>query len=189
MTDRSFSEFRDIPIEEWKDVPGWEGAYQVSCLGRVKSLARTCATKGGAQRRVPELIMNAKLDKDGYPRITLTRDGIGKTKAVHTLVCEAFIGPRPDKMQTRHLNGDPADNRIENLVYGTQEENCADKILHGTDSRGERQGAAKLTDDDIFEIRRLLEADITGLKIAEMFGVSSGHISRIKLGKKWQHLQ
>lgn len=69
---------------------------------------------------------------DGYLTITIWESGRPRTRYVHRLVAEAFIGPCPEGMQVRHLNGDHRDNRAENLCYGTPAENAADKVRHGT---------------------------------------------------------
>ena len=171
--------------EEWRNAVGWEGLYQVSCRGRVKSLGRI-VQRGEVQQPRRERILKTFLNR-GYETTGFNRDGIKKTKTVHTLVCTAFIGPRPDGMEVRHLNGVRNDNRAENLVYGTQSENQADRIPHGTDNRGENCPSAKLTVDQVREIRRLLETDILQTEIGAMFGVSKTAISDIKSGDTWRN--
>ncbi len=177
-------------MEIWKDVVGYEGLYQVSCRGRVKSLERYAVHSVSGQVLVRERILKQYLSKGHYPRVGLHRGGAAKTNSVHQLVCEAFIGPQPQGWHARHLNGDPNDNRAENLVYGEVKENYADSVLHGTNARGEICGNAKIKDGDVLKIRRLLaDGNLTQNEIGNMFGVTQSNISYIKLRKGWKHLE
>ncbi len=156
-------------IEEWRAVAGYGGKYQVSCRGRVKML-------------FPKRLIFKTAALAWYPSVGLRHDGVCRTHSVHRLVCEAFIGPKPKGWHTRHLNGDPTDNRAENLVYGTPKENQADRLRHG-------RGAKKLTPADILKIRRLLaNGALLQREIGKMFSVTSGQISSIKTGRTWSHL-
>lgn len=111
-------------MTEWLPVPGYEGLYQVSDDGQVLSAPRA-TTRGGLLKYV--------YDSHGYPGVTLTRDGIQKRFGVHRLVALAFIGPRPDGLEIRHLDGNVANPAASNLAYGTHGENMTDKARHGTD--------------------------------------------------------
>lgn len=112
-----------MSTEIWKPILGAEGRYEVSSLGRVRSLPRE-KTPGG--------ILKAHSNRKGYQQVTISRNGKGRTKRVHVLVAQAFHGPRPfDGAHVRHLNGNPADNRAENLRWGTASENNRDTIEHG----------------------------------------------------------
>jgi len=106
-----------MTIETWLPVVGREGLYEVSNHGRVRSLVRS----------VP-LILSPSQTRDGHLRVQV---GHGRSRYVHHLVLEAFVGPRPPELMCRHLNGDPADNRVENLSWGTSAENQLDTIRHG----------------------------------------------------------
>jgi hypothetical protein len=101
------------------------------------------------------------------------------------MVLEAFVGPRPRGFETRHLDGDITNNRLGNLKWGTRREQFKDQVLHGTDTRGERNGNAKLKHSDAEEIRRLLADGRTGTALAERFGVSQATITRIKKGQRY----
>lgn len=101
-------------MAEWRAVPGYEGKYEVSDDGQVRSLRRN-------------ITLRAATTPLGYKYVALC----GKTRRVHQLVLEGFVGPRPDGLITRHLNGKPGDNRLENLAYGTMKENAADALAHG----------------------------------------------------------
>lgn len=113
-------------VEHWRPVPGFPG-YLYSGRGRVLSADRVDA----AGRWWPGRIMRQTPDRKGYLRVSLRRGGEPYGRTVHSLVA-AFLGPRPAGLQVRHLNGNPGDNRLENLTYGTATENRLDSVRHGT---------------------------------------------------------
>lgn len=118
-------------IEEWRPISGYELEYQVSPSGLVRSVERRCRTSRG-HRKVPARVMRPWKDKDGYSRVMLCLDGVRRCHYVHRLVAIAHIGERPSEGHVVcHWNGDPADNRVENLRWGTYSENEADKKRHG----------------------------------------------------------
>lgn len=110
--------------EEWRSIPGYERTYLVSSLGRVKSVPRP-KTRGG--------LLKIKVGKRGYPAVALVQDGRQATHEVHRLVALAFLGPRPDGAEVRHLDGNPLNSCAVNLAHGTKSENALDKQRHGTD--------------------------------------------------------
>jgi DNA-directed RNA polymerase specialized sigma24 family protein len=115
-------------------------------------------------------------------------DGKRVTGRVHSMMCEAFHGPRPPKMQARHLNGNNQDNRPANLCWGTPRENYDDRDAHGTTARGERQGLAKLSELEVRQIRGLLVHGLPQREIATEFRVSEGTVSDIGHWRTWAHL-
>lgn len=123
--------------EEWRQIPGWEGLYEVSDLGNVRSLDRTIYAHFGPLGEYTGRTWKGKqlkptFDDKGYPYVTLCRGSKDRTRiAVHSLVMRAFVGPLPDGLETRHLNGINSDPRLVNLTYGTALENAQDNILHG----------------------------------------------------------
>jgi hypothetical protein len=114
--------------EIWKDVPEYEGRYQVSNKGRVRSFVRYSSGILLRPGRMPE----------GHMSVSLGRNN---SQCVHKLVLLAFVGPPTIGHECRHLNGDPSDNRIENLVWGTRSENILDAVAHGTWMTKERLAA------------------------------------------------
>jgi hypothetical protein len=114
--------------ETWRPVLGFEGAYEVSDHGRVRSLDRR-DTSGRSRRG---RVLSAALRRDGHLCVRLYLANRGRTFDVHVLVAAAFIGPRGANEETRHLDGDPINNRRENLAYGTKSENNRDRVAHGT---------------------------------------------------------
>ena len=117
--------------EQWRPIPGYEGLYEVSDHGRVKSLGRVTGGPYGSKRRVPPRILKPGMKRHGHLFVNLY-NAEGKTnRTVHTLVAEAFIGPRPAKMYVCHWNDIPDDNRLENLRYATPRENGRDMVRNG----------------------------------------------------------
>ena len=161
--------------EVWRDVAGYEGLYQISNKGRLKSTKRH-GTLGG----IIKLYCH-----NGYMQTGLYKNGIGEMKKIHQLVLTAFSGPMPDGMCCRHLNGNPSDNRIQNLKWGTPKENAEDTKRHERTNRGERNGMAKLTEHDVIAIRNMSG---THGKIAKRFGISSTAVCMIKSKRRWKHI-
>lgn len=122
-----------LSVERWIPVPGWEGLYEVSDLGRVQSLPRLVKTRGVGLRTSPGRILKPGTYNDGHKHVTFTRPGLRMTYQVHKLIMLAFVGPCPDGLQIRHLDGMPDNNRLDNLLYGTIAENAQDRIAHGRD--------------------------------------------------------
>ncbi|MFV8266502.1 NUMOD4 motif-containing HNH endonuclease [Mycolicibacterium peregrinum] len=119
----------DATQEQWRPVIGFEGLYEVSDQGRVRSLGQFARGSHGSQRFVRGRVLRPAPSKTGHLTVALGRGG--GTKLVHALVAEAFIGPRPAGMDVCHGNGVPSDNRVDNLRYGTRSENHFDRVAHG----------------------------------------------------------
>jgi hypothetical protein len=120
--------------EQWLPVVGREGEYEVSDQGRVRSMERTIEYVHGktgklCTRRAPSKVLSAAANPTGHRYVVL---GNRSSRTVHSLVADAFLGPRPDGWEVRHLNGQAYDNRPANLQYGTRSENAEDSKLHGT---------------------------------------------------------
>ena len=111
-------------MEEWRDITGYEGSYQISNLGQVKSLNRTDTTG----RSVKEKILKGTLNKDGYLCVDFKKDGKRKSFRVHRLVAEAFIPNFENKPCVDHINTIRDDNRVENLRWVTHKENVNNVI-------------------------------------------------------------
>lgn len=118
--------------EQWLPIIGYEGLYEVSDHGHVRSLDRTAITSAGVTRRIRGRIMNATVGGHGYLTVSLFRDGTRQTRNVHSLVVESFVGARPGRgIEVRHLDGNRLNCNLANLRYGTPQENQADKRAHG----------------------------------------------------------
>lgn len=121
--------------ENWRPVLGYEGLYEVSSLGRVRSLDRVVVLRDEAgtvwQRRTYSgQVLRQQPHIAVYPQVKLSKNGRIVNRFVHVLVCEAFHGPRPDEMQAAHYDGDRNNARAENLRWATRAENEADKLRH-----------------------------------------------------------
>ena len=119
--------------ERWKPVNGYEGIYEVSSHGRVRSLDRTVTRSDGKVHRLKGKVLSVRLDKYGYQIVDLYNHGKQQKRKVHSLVAEAFIGTRPEGTEVCHNDGRKTNNHVDNLSYGTRSENMLDRVRHGRD--------------------------------------------------------
>ena len=161
--------------------------YLVSDCGRVFSRYRKYHLSPKMDRKLIE--MSTPRDSGGYPVVRITKDGKGKTIRVHNLVMETWGSwPRPVGMECRHWDGDPTNNRSDNLLWGTTAQNAADRMRHGTVEKGTDKWNAKLSPEKVREIRWLDKCGYTVKEIAKKFDVSTGTISPVLSGKTWRHV-
>ena len=117
-------------VEMWKDISGYEGLYQVSNFGRVKSLPRTVRTRSGTGERSERIISGGTYSND-YNFVCLRKNGFNRNHSIHRLVAEAFI-PNPSNLPTvNHIDGNKQNNYVENLEWCTQGENLKHAIKIG----------------------------------------------------------
>lgn len=167
--------------EEWKDIKGFEGFYQISNLGRVKSLVRKGTPK--------EIILKQQTNAYGYWQVGLRKPKMQiKFRRPHRLVAEAFIPKVEGKNYINHKNGIKKDNRIENLEWCTFKENSDHAWRTGLiDNRGENMGWAKLTQQQVNEIRsKYIPRKYSMRKLAKEYKVSYGAINAIINNKNWR---
>ena len=186
-------------LEEWRAVKDYEGLYEVSSLGRVRSLDRIVIdTNGKRKRRFAGVVLKASLANTGYRAVTLNKRGAYRAYLVHTLVAVAFIGDAPGKVgvrkdsyQVNHKNLNKLDNRPCNLEWVTKRENLEHARKNGVIPTGNDLPHTVLTPDQVQEIRVLLSDYPDGLSfsdIGKMYGVSHGSISHIYHKRTWKHL-
>ena len=173
-----------LPGEEWKPIPWANGAYSVSSCGRVRSEARKAPRQDGSRQSVPARILRQNKDSFGYWRVSLW----GETNLVHALMLEAFTGPRPVGAHACHNNGNPSDNRPDNLRWDTPAGNHADKRIHGTLLIGSKHPCAKLTEDQVREIRSRYRKRGDGSSLAREFGITNSYLTTIVARGKWKHI-
>lgn len=169
--------------EHWRPVVGYEPFYEVSDHGRVRSLDRIDA-RGQMRRGVlRSCYVDAK--GSGYRCVTLSMNGKAKKFTVHTLVLEAFVGPRPtSEHEGCHEDGRRDNAALSNLSWGTAVENWADKWRHGTATAGEQSVGSILTAEEVTWIR---ESAQSSLALAPVFGVASSTIRAVRLRQNWAH--
>ena len=160
--------------EVWRDVKGYEGLYQVSNMGRVKSLGR----KDRFGRVIKERILEPAVTHNGYLRVGLHVDGKRKMLRVHRLVCEAFHENPDNKSEVNHVNEDKTDNRACNLEWSTRTENCN----HG--SRNERVAKALSKPIGQFSLDgKLIKVWQSACEARRQTGFDQGYVGAVARGK------
>ena len=167
-------------MSKWADIPGYRGHYQASDAGDVRSVERRCRTRGGSTRLVPAKVLSVA--------VCLTIDGRSKTRTVHQLVLEAFVGLRPENTETCHGNGDRSDNRLQNLRWDTRKANSADRIAHGTAFAGQSHPLASLTDAQALGARERAAKGEHARDIAADLGMSYSGMRKVISGRTYGHL-
>lgn len=166
---------------EWKEVPGYDGKYRISNLGEIES-------SYWDYWKSHSIGDNGK----GYKTTLLSRNTKVKCFYVHRLVLEVFAGP-PNGREAAHLDGVRSNNQIDNLRWVTKKENESHKIIHGTLTKGSRNGCAKLSEQDVLKIRAEL-ADLKpyqhrGIKnIAKKYGLNREYVHSIRRRDVWKHI-
>lgn len=156
----------------WQAIPGFDGHYEASSAGQIRGVDGRLR----AQQR----------DRRGYWRVHLSAQGRQGTYWVHRLVAAAFLGSCPAGLVVCHGPGGPGDNRLENLRYASQAENCgADKLRDGTHHRGERQGASQLRTPQVLAIRALAAGGYRQDDIAWALGASRANVANIVTRRRW----
>lgn len=151
--------------EEWRPIVGYEDRYEISSLGRVRTLPR---------------ILSPSCGSHGYPAVSLSKNKKSQKHSVHVLVLEAFVGPRPSGHQVLHKNGDRTDSKLENLRWGTPAENTQDRYRHGTVFFGDEHWNTKVSDADVARIREAIAFGAVQEDLVDVYGVCRATISAIK---------
>lgn len=162
-----------FPTERWLSIAGWPG-YEVSSFGRVRSF----------KHRVP-LLVKQQMSSNGYKTIGVSNSAAQqKTLMTHRLVCEAFHGQPSPGLVARHLNGDKLDNRAVNMGWGTYPENVRDMFRHGRGQINETHWNARLSDQQVADIRDKAAHGAAYKELSDEYGISYGYAREIVLGEK-----
>ena len=184
--------------EQWRDVVGYEGCYRVSDSGRVVSVPRRRRNKHGwatlPERELRGTPVGRGSRKYLFVSLYTPPHRTPRAVGVHRLVLEAFVGPCPPGMECRHLNDDPRDNRLENLAWGTKQQNYADRVRLGngndvTCERGERRYNAKLTEQAVRDIRAARRQGVPLKVLSQRHRVNEACVSAVATGRSWKHVK
>ena len=179
---------RNLDNEIWIPVIGYEGLYEVSNEGKVKSLKRFNPKSGKHGMWYKERILKTREDKDGYLVTHLTKEGKAKLLKIHRLVLSSFYGEVKD-LQVNHIDGNKQNNHLDNLEWST----CSDNQIHAhkiglKNQKGSKNNASKLTEYKVLEIVELLKQKMPMAHIAKMYSVDDETIRHIKIRKTWNHV-
>jgi len=168
-----------LPGEIWKPIPLSDG-YSISSFGRFRADVATSRNwKAGLRKQGAH--------PSGHKYVRFISDGQRRRELTHRLVLMVFVGPPPSAIhQAAHNDGNPSNNRVDNLRWATPKENNADKKAHGTYHLGMAVLHSKLTDDNVRFIR---QSDLSGSKLAAMFNVTRRTIDRARCGEGWPHIE
>lgn len=176
--------------EIWKDIVGFEGLYQVSNLGRVRTLFRVITRANNRPHTIKQRILKPAKDTGGYLRVALSKDGKLYTKKVHRLVAEAFCLFEV-LLEVDHIDGDKTNNKSDNLEWVTRSENVQRAFDSGLAKplRGGSNPRAKIDEMQALTIITLIENGRTLKKIHQEYGVSYHIVKDINRGKTWNFLR
>lgn len=172
-------------IETWKAVVGFEGLYEVSDWGRVRSIDRvrhvvrrlSDGREVHSNRHLRGVMLKPGTVESGHQLVVL---GKGNSRLVHSLVLTAFVGPRPAGSDSCHEDGDPANNNLLNLRWGTRSDNVRDMLSHGRTRSG-------LCTDDVARMKSMFST-MSNSQIADIFGITTGNVCSIRNGHTWRHV-
>lgn len=162
-----------MPEEIWKPISGYEGQYEVSNLGNVRSLDRYCLGRDGRSEIHHGRMLKKQKLWNGYLNVDLNNGKKRWHRPVHILVAEAFIGPRPENNDVMHIDGDRTNNRAENLCYGTRAENLHQMYEYGGKLK-------KLSREDVLDIMNRLNRGEDYKDLAKEYGVNNAAVCHIK---------
>jgi hypothetical protein len=181
------SDSNSTPQEVWKAIPDFPG-YDASDQGRVRSYWKYTGNGDGAHiLDYPQKILLSK-KRPNYHGVTLCRNGEHFSRLIHRLVLEVFVGPCPPGLEGCHNDGDVSNCFLTNLRWDTPKNNHADKVGHGTQQVGEKNGFSKLTEPQVIQIRQLYATGVKSRILREMFHVSKSTIEHILSRRRWSHV-
>ncbi len=185
MSNNDFKEDKEL----WRSIKGYEGYYEVSNFGQVRSLDRTLERKNQSTIFCKGKILKLHINKQGYYYTDLKKNGKRKKERINRLVAIAFIPNPKNKPQVNHINGIKTDNRAENLEWNTPKENISHAYDNGLRKTGEKHHNAKLTNEQVREIRKSYvygSKEFSQYALAKKYGVSQDIIKKIVHNKSYK---
>lgn len=177
--------------EVWKDIEGYEGIYQVSNLGRIKSLDRKVRSRWGLMKQ-KGIVLKSRIC-NGYVLICLSKNGKNKDVSVHRVIAKSWVPGRTDaKNEVNHIDGDKTNNSVDNLEWCDRRHNIQHSIRIGLRTRQDGAGgySAILTEKEVKEIRELKKNNptISQPTLGRMFGISKSEIGYILNRAVWKNI-
>lgn len=190
LEQNGWKDIGSLEREVWKDIVDYEGSYQVSNKGNVKSLDRITKTKNNKKILYVGKLLNPPVNNKGYKLVALYKNSKAHGIAIHRLVAQAFIPYEVDKLHVNHKDGNKLNNNTTNLEWVTPKENTrhaiANKLMTFDHLNGERNGRSKLEEYQIKEIRYLYyTTNISNSRLGERFDVTAENIWNIVNYKSW----
>ncbi len=183
-------------MEIWKDILGFEGSYQVSNLGRVRSLDRVIECRNGKIKKLKGRVCAPRPNEKGYLRVCFPDR---KDYYVHRLVAAAFLQKQSGFYEVNHLDENKANNSASNLEWTDRLGNVRHTIRSGGYNRarkiqslairGERHPRAKINEKSVLEIRRRHSLGESVTKLSKEFGLTVSGMEKIAYGKAWTHIK
>ena len=176
--------------EEWRDVVGYEGLYEVSNLGRVRSADKKIWNGKTYYKKVGAI--KAQHLHKGYPVTSIYKNNVKSNMNVHRLVAFAFIPNPENKLEVNHIDGIKTNSRVENLEWCTSAENSYHAYHTGLSTapvlKGSAHGMTNLTEDDVIKIRQLYSNGVKRKELMDMYNLKPSPFYRIVARKSWKHI-
>lgn len=183
------------PTEKWKSIAGYEGLYEVSNLGRVRSMPRTEAFLKKSNGQIATLCVRQRKEKilkagqrGGYLSVVLSKNGTTHNALVHRLVAQAFIPNSDNKPQVNHIEQPKTDNSVGNLEWATPAEDGQHRVAHDLRPNGSRLPQTKLTEEQVVEMRDFRAQGWLLRELSAKYDVAESTVSAVVRGRFWKQV-
>lgn len=174
-------------MEQWRAVVGYEGFYEVSDRGSVRSVSRKVYHPRGGSKMWTGKVLKPGVRKHGRRYVVLCKEGATKSFSIARLVLEAFVGPANGRMAL-HKDDDRSNDTLANLYWGTHIENMSDKVKNGNSLKGSKHHKAQVSEAQVIEMRKRMDGGEDYRVVAADYGLSLTATQSIKHRRTWKHL-